>query len=120
MVSGRELKAKLARSLNPYAPQEAFFRHSCWSRELQVSDLTAELNDLLRLPLDTPPELSPVQTSALEEHTRDLVDNGYHVRVTSFSSLGVTAKAPNIGTIPGIVRATLPWWFGRTAGHAAI
>jgi outer membrane protein TolC len=36
-----------------------------------LSDLTTELNDLLGLPLDTPLELSPVQTASLEEHTRD-------------------------------------------------
>jgi outer membrane protein TolC len=39
--------------------------------ELQLSDLTTQLNDLLGLPLDTPLELSPVQTVSLEEHPRD-------------------------------------------------
>lgn len=46
-------------------------QQSALTAELQVSDLTAELNDLLGLPLDTPLELSPVQTSALEERTHD-------------------------------------------------
>jgi outer membrane protein TolC len=39
--------------------------------ELQLSDLTTELNDLLGLPLDTPLELSPVQTALLEDRPRD-------------------------------------------------
>jgi outer membrane protein TolC len=39
--------------------------------ELQLSDLTAELNDLLGLPLDTSVELSPVQTSSPEVQPRD-------------------------------------------------
>ena len=39
--------------------------------ELQLSDLTTQLNDLLGLPLDTPVELSPVQTSSLEVQPRD-------------------------------------------------
>jgi outer membrane protein TolC len=39
--------------------------------ELQLSDLTTELNDILGLPLDTPLELSPVQTASLEERARD-------------------------------------------------
>jgi len=44
---------------------------SALTAELQLSDLTTELNDLLGLPLDTPLELSPVQTASLEEHARD-------------------------------------------------
>jgi outer membrane protein TolC len=39
--------------------------------ELQLSDLTTELNDVLGLPLDTPLELSPVQPVSLEEHRSD-------------------------------------------------
>jgi outer membrane protein len=39
--------------------------------ELQLSDLTTELNDLLGLPFDTPLELSPVQTIVLENRPRD-------------------------------------------------
>ena len=39
--------------------------------ELQLSDLTTELNDLLGLPLDTTLELSPVQTSSLDVQPRD-------------------------------------------------
>jgi outer membrane protein TolC len=39
--------------------------------DLQLSDLTTELNDLLGLPLETRLELSPVQTAALEDRTRE-------------------------------------------------
>src|SRR5262249_4680428 len=39
--------------------------------ELQLSDLTTELNDLLGLPLDTALELSPVQTASVEERPRE-------------------------------------------------
>src|SRR5262249_32273950 len=45
-------------------------QQSALTAELQLSDLTTELNDLLGLPLDTPLELSPVQ-SGLEERPRD-------------------------------------------------
>jgi outer membrane protein TolC len=38
--------------------------------ELQLNDLTAELNDLLALPLDTPLELAPVEPTALQVHPR--------------------------------------------------
>ena len=41
------------------------------SAELQLSDLTTELNDLLGLPLETPIELSSVQIASVEEHPRD-------------------------------------------------
>jgi outer membrane protein TolC len=44
---------------------------SALTAELQLSDLTTELNDLLGLPLDTPLELSAVQTASLEERPRD-------------------------------------------------
>ena len=39
--------------------------------ELQLKDLTAEFNDLLGLPLDTPLELAPVGPAALEIHPRE-------------------------------------------------
>lgn len=39
--------------------------------DLQLSDLTTELNDLLGLPLDTPLDLSPVQTRLVEERPPD-------------------------------------------------
>ncbi len=39
--------------------------------ELQLNDLTAELNDLLALPLDTPLELAPVEPTALQIHARE-------------------------------------------------
>ena len=39
--------------------------------ELQLSDLTTELNDLLGLPLDTSLELSPVQPASREDHPRE-------------------------------------------------
>jgi outer membrane protein TolC len=39
--------------------------------ELQLSDLTTELNDVLGLPLATPLELSEVQIAAVEERQRD-------------------------------------------------
>lgn len=39
--------------------------------DLQLSDLTTELNDLLGLPLDTPLELSPAQPALLEDHSRE-------------------------------------------------
>jgi outer membrane protein TolC len=39
--------------------------------ELQLDDLTAELNDLLALPLDTPLELAPVEPIALQIHPRE-------------------------------------------------
>jgi outer membrane protein TolC len=44
---------------------------SALTAELQLSDLTTELNDLLGLPLDTPLELSAVQTASLEDRPRD-------------------------------------------------
>jgi outer membrane protein TolC len=44
---------------------------SALAADLQLSDLTAELNDLLGIPLDTPLELSPVQTVSLEDRPRD-------------------------------------------------
>jgi outer membrane protein TolC len=44
---------------------------SALTAELQLSDLTTELNDVLGLPLGTPLELSPVQTARLEEHPRE-------------------------------------------------
>ena len=44
---------------------------SALTAELQLSDLTTELNDLLGLPLDTPLELSPVQPARVEERPRD-------------------------------------------------
>jgi outer membrane protein len=46
-------------------------RQSALTAELQLSDLTTELNDALGLPLDTALELSPVQTVSLEERPRD-------------------------------------------------
>jgi len=46
-------------------------QHSALTAELQVSDLTTELNDLLGLPLNTPLELIPVETSSLKERTHD-------------------------------------------------
>ena len=46
-------------------------QQSALTAELQLSDLTAELNDLLGLPLNTPLELSPIGSSSLEERTRD-------------------------------------------------
>jgi outer membrane protein TolC len=39
--------------------------------ELQLSDLTTELNDLLGLPLDTALELGPVQTALLDDRSRE-------------------------------------------------
>src|SRR5580658_6375471 len=39
--------------------------------ELQLNDLTAELNDLLALPLDTPLELAPVEPAILQIHPRE-------------------------------------------------
>jgi outer membrane protein TolC len=39
--------------------------------ELQVNDLTTELNDLLGLPLDTPLELAPVEPSSLQLQPRE-------------------------------------------------
>jgi len=39
--------------------------------DLQLSDLTTELNDLLGLPLDTSLELTPVRPASLEERPRD-------------------------------------------------
>jgi outer membrane protein TolC len=39
--------------------------------ELQLSDLTTELNDVLGLPLDTVLELSPVEPTSLQEHPRE-------------------------------------------------
>jgi outer membrane protein TolC len=39
--------------------------------ELQLSDLTTELNDLLGLPLDTALDLSPVQPSSREDRPRE-------------------------------------------------
>jgi outer membrane protein TolC len=39
--------------------------------ELQLNDLTAELNDLLALPLDTPLELAPVELTAMQIHPRE-------------------------------------------------
>ena len=39
--------------------------------DLQLSDLTTELNDLLGLPLDTSLELTPVQPASLQERPRD-------------------------------------------------
>jgi outer membrane protein TolC len=44
---------------------------SALTAELQVSDLTTELNDLLGLPLGTPLDLIPVETANLEVRTRD-------------------------------------------------
>jgi outer membrane protein TolC len=46
-------------------------KQTALTAELQLSDLTTELNDVLGLPLDTPLELSPVQPARLEEHPRD-------------------------------------------------
>jgi outer membrane protein TolC len=39
--------------------------------ELQLNDLTTELNDLLGLPLDTSLELAPVETASLQLHPRE-------------------------------------------------
>jgi outer membrane protein TolC len=39
--------------------------------ELQLNDLTTELNDLLGLPLDTPLELAPVEPAALQIQPRE-------------------------------------------------
>lgn len=39
--------------------------------ELQLNDLTTELNDLLGLPLDTPLELAPIEPAALEIGERE-------------------------------------------------
>jgi outer membrane protein TolC len=39
--------------------------------DLQLKDLTAEFNDLLGLPLDTPLELAPVEPAALQIHPRE-------------------------------------------------
>lgn len=39
--------------------------------ELQMNDLTTELNDLLGLPLDTPLDLAPVEPAALQIHARE-------------------------------------------------
>ena len=39
--------------------------------DLQLTDLTTELNDLLGLPLDTALELSPVQPVSMKDHPRD-------------------------------------------------
>ena len=39
--------------------------------ELQLNDLTAEFNDLLALPLDTPLELAPVEPAVLQIHPRE-------------------------------------------------
>jgi outer membrane protein TolC len=44
---------------------------SAITAELQLSDLTVEMNDLLGLPLDTRLELSPVQPAALEDRPRE-------------------------------------------------
>ena len=46
-------------------------KQTALTAELQLSDLTTELNDVLGLPLDTQLELSPVQPANLEEHPRD-------------------------------------------------
>jgi outer membrane protein TolC len=46
-------------------------QQSALTAELQLSDLTTALNDVLGLPLDTSLELSPVQTASLEERSRD-------------------------------------------------
>jgi outer membrane protein TolC len=46
-------------------------QQSALTVELQLSDLTTELNDILGLPLDTRLELGPVQTASLEEQTHD-------------------------------------------------
>jgi outer membrane protein TolC len=39
--------------------------------DLQLNDLTTELNDLLGLPLDTPLELTPVEPAILQIHPRE-------------------------------------------------
>jgi outer membrane protein TolC len=44
---------------------------SALTADLQVSDLTTELNDLLGLPLGTPLEVLPVETTSLVVHSRD-------------------------------------------------
>jgi outer membrane protein TolC len=46
-------------------------KQTALTAELQLSDLTTQLNDVLGLPLDTPLELTPVQPVLLEEHPRD-------------------------------------------------
>jgi outer membrane protein TolC len=45
-------------------------KQTALTAELQLSDLTTELNDVLGLPLDTQLELSPIQPANLEEHPR--------------------------------------------------
>lgn len=46
-------------------------KQSALTAELQLSDLSTELNDILGLPLDTPLELSPVQDARMEERPPD-------------------------------------------------
>ncbi len=44
---------------------------SALTADLQLSDLTAELNDLLGLPVETALELSPIQPASVEEGSRE-------------------------------------------------
>ena len=46
-------------------------QQSALTAELQISDMTSELNDLLGLPLDTQLQLDPSVPSSLQEETRD-------------------------------------------------
>ncbi len=46
-------------------------RQTALTAELQLSDLTTEMNDLLGLPLETQLELAPVETMSVEEHPRE-------------------------------------------------
>ncbi len=46
-------------------------KQTALTAELQLSDLTTEMNDVLGLPLDTQLELSPIQPASVEEHPRD-------------------------------------------------
>jgi outer membrane protein len=46
-------------------------RQTALTAELQLSDLTTQLNEVLGFPLDTPLELSPVQPVSLQEHPRE-------------------------------------------------
>ena len=49
-------------------------KHTVLTIDLQLSDLTTELNDLLGLPLDTPLDLSAVQPASLDDRPRDEYD----------------------------------------------
>lgn len=75
-------------------------QQSVLTAELQLSDLTAELNDLLGLPIDTPLQLDPSVPSSFQEQPRD-----EYVKVAWTGNPEILAAQEAVGKAEAGVRA---------------